>query len=157
MKNFLICFVVVLSLVAGAAQAGELREIELQDGSIITGQVVSLKNGIYTIKSDTLGTLNVEESRVKIIRPKSPPQLPGIAQHNTGSEVTSLQHKMISDQEIMCLVQSLQNDPEFMKLLEDPEVLKAVNAGDMAALAANPKIMKLLENPTIQEIQKKVK
>ncbi len=157
MKNFLICLVVALCLVAGTAHAGELREIELKDGSIIAGQLVSLKTGIYTIESDTLGTLKIEESKVKIIRPISPPQIPDVAQHNTGNEVTCLQRKMMNNHEIMDLIQSLQNDPEFMTLLEDPEILKAVNAGNVAALAANPKIMKLLENPTVQEIKKKVK
>jgi len=157
MRRFLICFVVALSLVAGTARAGELREIELKDGSIITGEVVSMNNGIYTIKSDTLGTLKLEEFKVRVIRPRSPSQGPGAAQINTGSEVTSLQHKMMSDQEIMGLIQSLQNDPEFMKLLEDPEVMKAVSAGDVAALTANPRFMKLLGNPAVQEIQKKVK
>ncbi len=157
MRGFLICFVVALSLVAGTARAGELWEIELKDGSSITGEVVSLSNGIYTIKSDTLGTLKVEESKVQVIRRKSLPQVPSAAKNNTGSEVTSLQHKMMSDQEIMGLIQSLQNDPEFKKLLEDPEVMKAVSAGDVAALTANPKFMQLLGNPTVREIQKKVK
>jgi hypothetical protein len=157
MKQFLFCFVVALSLIAGSARAGELREIELKDGSIITGEVVSLNNGIYTIKSDTLGTLKVEESKVRVIRPRSLSQGPGAAQNNTNSNVQTLQHRMMSDQEIMGMIQSLQNDPEFKKLLEDPEIMKAVNAGDVAALTANPKFMKLLDNPTVQEIQKKVK
>jgi hypothetical protein len=157
MRQVLICFVVVLSLVAGNARAGELRDIELKDGSIITGEVVSLNNGIYTIKSGTLGTLKVEESKVNIIRPKSPPRGPGAAQNNTSSDVQTLQHRMMSDQEIMGLILSLQNDPDFKKLLEDPEIMKAVSACDVATLTANPKFMKLLGNPAVQEIQKKVK
>ena len=157
MRQFLFCFVVALSLIAGSARAGEVREIELKDGSIITGEVVSLNNGIYTIKSGTLGSLKVEESKVNVIRPKSPPRGPGAAQNNTGSEATSLQHKLMSDQEIMGMILSLQNDPDFKKLLEDPEVMKAVSEGNIAALTANPKFMKLLGNPTVQEIQKKVK
>ena len=157
MRRFLICFVVALSLVAVNARAGELRDIELKDGSIITGQVVSLNNGIFTIKSDTLGTLKVEESKVKAIRPRSPSQGPGAVQNNTRSDVQSLQHRMMCDQEIMGLIHSLQNDPEFKKLLEDPEIMNAVSAGDIAALTANPKFMKLLNNPAVQEIQKKVK
>ena len=157
MRHFLFFFMVALSLIAGSALAGEVREIELKDGSIITGEVVSLNNGIYTIKSGTLGTLKVEESKVNVIRPISPPRGPGAAQNNTSSEATSLQHKLMSDQEIMGMIQSLQNDPDFKKLLEDPEVMKAVSEGDVAALTANPKFMKLLGNPTVQEIQKKVK
>jgi hypothetical protein len=156
MRQFMICFALVIVLVARSALAGGPREIELRDGSIITGDVVSLSNGIYTIKSESLGTVKIEESKVNVIRPKSSPQGAGASQ-SAGGEVRSLQIKMMSDQEIMGLIQSLQNDPEFKKILEDPDILKAINAGDIPALMANPKFMKLLNNSTVQEIQKKAK
>ena len=57
----------------------------------------------------------------------------------------------------MSLIQSLQSDPAFQKMLEDPEIMKAVNAGDVAALMARPDFMNLLNNATVREIQKKVK
>jgi hypothetical protein len=150
MRQFIVCFALVIVLVARSAFAGGLREIELRDGSIITGDVVSLSNGIYTIKSESLGTIKIEESKVNVIRQKASSQ-------GAGGEAKSLQNRMMSDQEIMSMIQSLQNDPEFRKILEDPDVLKAVNAGDIAALMANPKFTKLLNNSTVQEIQKKVK
>ncbi len=149
MKQFLFCFVIVLGLAAGQVSAGEMREIELRDGSSITGEVVSLSKGIYTIKSESLGTVKIEESKVNVIRKKSSAQGAG--------EARSLQDKMMNDQEIMSLIQSLQNDPEFKKVLEDPDILKAVNAGDIPALMANPKFTNLLNNSTVQKIQKKVK
>ena len=157
MKQLMFCFVVVLGLTAGHVSAGEMREIELKDGSIITGEVLSLSNGIYTIKSDSLGVLRLEESTVRAIRSKSPSGSAASSPSSTGAEIGSLQKKMLSDQEIMGLIQSLQNDPEFKKIVEDPEVMKAVNAGDITALMANPRFMKLLNNSTVQEIQKKVK
>ena len=157
MRQFLICFAVVLILAARSSFAGVPREVELRDGSIITGDVVSLSNGIYTIKSDSLGTIKIEESKVNVIRPKSSSRSNDTARKNTGSEMESLQGRMMSDQEIMGLIQSLQNDPEFKKIMEDPDVLKAVNAGDIPALMANPKFTNLLNNSTVQEIQKKVK
>jgi len=141
----------ILNLLAGSATAGELREIQLSDGSVVSGEVLSLSGGIYTIKSDTLGTLRLEESKVRVIRPKSSPQ------DNAGGDTKSLQEKMMSDQEIMGLIPSLQNDPEFKKIMEDSELMKAVAAGDIAVLMADPRFMKLLSNPTVQEIQKKVK
>jgi hypothetical protein len=156
MKHLLFFFAVVLLLADVSAFTGELREIELKDGSVITGDVVSLNNGIYTIRSESLGTIKIEESKVKVIRPKASSQ--GVrAPQSAGGEVRSLENRMMSDQEVLGLIQSLQNDPEFKKILEDPDILKAVNAGDIPALMANPKFTKLLNNSTVQEIQKKVK
>ncbi len=134
------------------AAAGEIRVIELTDGSMITGEVSSLNNGVYIIKSDSLGTIKLEESKIRAIRSKS-------SGTNAASvrETGALQGKMLSDKEIMGLIQSLQNDPDFKKALEDPEIMKAVNAGDVPALTANPKFMKLLDNATVKEIQNKTK
>lgn len=72
------------------------------------------------------------------------------------SEVESLQEMMKNNPEIMEMIQSLQNDPEFQKALQDPSILNAVNSGDIAALMSNPQFMKLLENSTVQKIEKKV-
>ncbi len=150
--RFILCFFLVLALSLPIAHAGEVREIELIDGSIINGEVLSLSSGVYTIKSNTLGTIKLEEAKIRAIRAKSPNAGAG----PTG-EVKALQGKMMSDPEIMSLIQSLQNDPEFKKALVDPEIMKAVKAGDVASLTANPKFLKLLDNATVQEIQKKAK
>jgi hypothetical protein len=152
MRLLIVSLLFVLALSLHIAHAGEIREIELTDGSTITGEVVSLSGGTYTIKSDTLGTIKLEESKIRAIRAKSS----GTNAVSTG-EIKTLQQKMMSDAEIMTLIQSLQNDPDFKKALEDPEIMKAINAGDIAALTANPQFMKLLNNETVREIQKKTK
>jgi len=152
MRILILWWSLLLAVSLPSAFAGEVREIELTDGSTITGEVLSLSNGVYTVKSDSLGTIKIEETKIRAIRARTAPGNAG-----TAGEITSLQQKMMSDQEVMGLIQALQNDPEFRKILEDPEILKAVNAGDVSALMANPRFMKLLNNSTVQEIQKKVK
>ncbi|HSA77694.1 MAG TPA: hypothetical protein VLG72_02410 [Nitrospirota bacterium] len=67
-----------------------------------------------------------------------------------GGELRSLQEKMMSDKEILSLIQSLQYDPKFERILQDPEVMEAVNSGDIAALMANARFMKLLNNSTLR-------
>jgi hypothetical protein len=142
-----------------AAGAGELKMIELKDGSVITGEVLSLSGGIYTVKSDSLGLIKLEESKIRAIRSKTPEKGgasggPAAAQ---GNDTHALQQKMMSDQEIMGMIRSLRDDPEFKKVMEDPGVMKAVKDGDISALLANPQFMKLLNNPTVKEIEQKVK
>ena len=132
--------------------AGELQVIELNDGSTIAGEVLSLANGVYTVKSDSLGTIKLEASKIRTIRTKSSGTMSASPQ-----EMKALKEKMLSDNEIMVLIQSLQNNPDFKKALEDPEILKAVSEGDVSALTANSQFMKLLNNATVKKIEEKVR
>ena len=62
--------ILVILALSSATQviAAETQEIELTDGSVITGEVVSLSGGIYTIRSAALGTLRLEASKISVIR-----------------------------------------------------------------------------------------
>lgn len=161
---FAICSLFAAGLAAGTAYSGEAKEIELNDGTVITGEIVSLNNGVYTIKSESLGTVKLTDSKVRTIRMKSSTRASGeqnaSQQDRSPSDVTSqtrsLQDKMMNDKEVMDKIHSLQNDPEFQKILEDPEIVRAVNSGDIAALMTNPNFMKLLNNRTVQDITNKV-
>src|SRR5271169_2617239 len=152
MRLILLSFPLLFFFFVQNTAAGEVRVIELTDGSIITGEVSSLNNGVYIIKSESLGTIKLEESKIRAIRSKSSDTNASPSQKTSG-----LQEKMLSDKEIMGLILSLQNDPDFKKALEDPVIMKAVNNGDISALTANPEFMKLLNNATVKEIQQKTR
>jgi hypothetical protein len=152
MRLIRVSLCLVLLLFAQNAAAGGIQVIELTDSSAISGEVVSLANGIYTIKSDSLGTVKLEASKIRAIRAKS-----SGTNAVSSQEVKALTEKMLSDKEIMVLIQSLQNDPDFKKALEDPAILKAVSDGDISALTSNPQFMKLLNNATVKEIGEKAR
>ena len=157
-------FFFVMGLAVCTAYAGEMKEVELNDGTVITGEIVSLNNGVYTIKSESLGTTKLSESKVRSIRMKGSSRVSGdrnVSPQNPNSadadaQARSLQQKMVNDKEVMDKIHSLENDPEFQKILEDPAVMRAVNSGDVAALMANPQFLKLMNNRTVQEITSKV-
>jgi hypothetical protein len=152
-RTFLLSLLMTGVLAAGSA-AAEIKEIELIDGSIITGEVLSLSSGVYTIRTGSLGTLKIDDAKVRAIRPQvSSSSSPQAGQ---AGEVKALQDKMLSDREIMGKIELLKDDPQFMKALEDPEILNAVKSGDIASLMANPRFLQLLQNPTVQDIQQKV-
>jgi hypothetical protein len=144
----------ITGILAMTASAAEIKEIELGDGSVITGEVVSLINGVYTIRTGSLGTLTIEDSKVRSIR--MPGSTSSSRPSGPSSEAGYLRDKMMSDQEVMGMIQSLKDDPQFTKILEDPEIMHAVQSGDTAALMANPKFLQLLNNPTVRDIQQKV-
>lgn len=158
MRRWACCITVALAFMVTHVWANELREIELADGSVLNGEILSLANGVFTIRSPNLGVITIEDAKVRTIRAK---QATGSASGDHGSsglaeQARSVQGKIMGDKEIMGLILSLQGDPDFQKILADPEVMRAVSAGDITALTANPKFMQLLNNPTVQRIQQKV-
>lgn len=142
------------TLSAVGLAAGEIRDIELKDGSIIAGEVQSLANGVYTIRTESLGTIRIDDSRIQAIRPRNQAAPPHTSDIN--SQVHSLQDRMQADEKIMKKIRSLKDDPAFQKVLEDPELLDAVSRGDVETLMADPKFLQLMQNPTVQDIQKKM-
>ena len=71
-------------------------------------------------------------------------------------DMQALQNTMMNDKEIMNLILTLQNNPDMKKILEDPDILNAVNSGDISALTANPRFMELMNNQIIKQIRQKV-
>ena len=144
-----------MTIVPVTVHAGELKEIVLIDGSIIVGELVSLTNGIYTIKTATLGDLMVEDARVEAIRNKSG-RMEGPEKALVQQEIMAIQQEMIADESIVQLILALQNDPDFQDILQDEAIMTAISSGDFNALMTNPKIVKLMNNSSVQEIKKKM-
>ena len=156
-KSSIICFFMLLVFFYGSLFAGGSTEVKLTDGSIISGEIVSFSDGVYTVRSDILGTIKINESKIALIRQKSPATTAGEAVNpsktSTKEKVQSLQESILSDQNIMALILSLQNDPDIQELLKDPAILNAINSGDFTTLMSNQKFIHIMQNPTIQEIQ----
>jgi len=157
-KNFFIFFILIF--LSAGVYAGEISEIGLNDGSTVYGEILSFNDGIYTVKSSSLGTIKVDESDIREIRVQSgntkDREYASPANSSISSEVQSLQTLMENNQDIMAIIFSLQNDPDFQDIMSDPGILNAVNSGDIAALISNPKFMSLMNNHKVQEIQKKL-
>ena len=149
MRRFILGSFFLSVIFLGQAFAGETKTFELLDGSIITGEIISYNDGTFILKSVILGTVRIEETKIRAIRSR---KNGGISE----DEVLALQEKMMGNEEIFAMILSLQNDPELREILQDPEIMDAVNSGDINALLSNPKFLKLLENPAIQNIGKMI-
>jgi len=149
MRRLAVSLLLLLFVFTGELYAGEVRMIELNDGSLLYGKIVSLKDGVYTIDTMSLGSVKIEESKIRVIRFKSDDQA-------AKEQIQSKQKLMLSDQEIINVIASLKDDPDVQKILKDPALMKAINSGDLETLISNPKFLKLLSNPKILNIKKKV-
>jgi hypothetical protein len=70
--------------------------------------------------------------------------------------VEELKNRMLKDEGIMALIAAMQNDPEMQAVLGDPSIVGAVQSMDVDTLTNNPAFMKLLNNPGVREIVKKM-
>lgn len=148
-----IIVLLLFSLFAGPVYSATPR-FELNDGTVITGTIIEFSNGVYVVKTASLGTVRVNQQDIRNIVYGDPGQPPagdsvaGISQ----AQIEAMQKSMAQDAGLMSLIQALQNDPDMQAILADPEITRAVAAGDFAALINNKKILQLMENPKIKEI-----
>lgn len=155
MTRFIGYFAVVVILLSTSAFAMDAAVIELNDGSVVHGRIVSFKNGRYTIETGSLGRMTISQEKVRSITSEGGPRSTS-AKSTAGPEVGDVMKEMQGNEEIMALVRALQDDPEMQALIEDPAVMNAIASGDLSTLMSNPQIMKLMENPKVKEIQKKM-
>jgi len=146
MRSIYFCILLLVGFIAGDASGAEIKHVTLNDGSIIHGEILSLSDGLYTLKSISLGTIKIEESKVQSITPLK----------NIKKEIQTFEQKIMNNAELLNIILPLQDDPDFQKALEDPSIIEAVETGDMNALLSNPKFIKLLNNVTILDIKDKI-
>jgi hypothetical protein len=87
--------------------------------------------------------------------PIEPPQ----NSSNNGSiapAVDNLKKQMMKDEGIMALIREMQTDQELQVLLNNPEIMSAIQAGDINTLINNPDFLKILNNPRVKEIERKL-
>lgn len=142
----MICLLVSFLCVTATAFCGEANDVILDDGSSIRAEVVSLQDGVYTMRSESIGTFTLNASRVRRIeRAASNPQ-----QENFQARVNSTQRAIAQDPEAARMASAMAADPAFQELLNDPEAVAAIKANDTAALMRNPRFRALMADPKIQ-------
>lgn len=163
---FALPFILSGWLFPGAAFSASSNRIELTDGTVIVGKIISLSNGVYKVKTGSLGIISISESSVESIR-KEGGARPRTERNNASSRQSArsqrqssdfqsqrrnIQNRLMNDPGAMERIQSLQNDSSMQKILNDPKLMKAINQGDLETLSRNPDIRALMNNPTVRGI-----
>ena len=146
-----------LWIVPSASHAGVVSQIQLLDGSLIQAEIISFSNGVYKLRSESLGTLSIAEDRVQSIRPN---QLQILGTPNKlqatdppiGQKVQGLQQKLISDPKTMEMLIDLQSDPSMSSVLKDKELMQAIQQGNIRKVIKNPKIKKLMKSKALGKV-----
>lgn len=141
-----------LSLIAAvAAEAGQLQDIELSDGSVVRAEVVSMDNGIYVLRSESLGRIEMPAAKISSISSGKAAQQSNAVSPTT-VQIDGIRKSIINDPEAMNKIQSLQGDPVVQNILNDADTMRAISAGDLGTLMNDPKIKALMQHSTVQEL-----
>ena len=146
-----------LWIVPSSSHAGVVSQIKLLDGSVIQAEIISFSNGVYKLRSESLGTISVAEDRVQSIRPNksqisgTPAQLE-TADPPVGQKVQGLQQKLTSDPKTMEMLLDLGNDPSMIGVLNDKDLMRAIQQGNLSTVIKNPKIQKLMKSKAVGEV-----
>ncbi|MBT4837973.1 MAG: hypothetical protein HON94_11570 [Methylococcales bacterium] len=148
--RFIISFLLFISSFQWVL-AGPTLTLQLKDGSVVKGEMISMSNGVYKIKSNALGTVKITDSQVKSMSsgsssPNSPSNSDAMANYQ------KIQKDIMSNPNMMKSITSMQQDPQVMKLIQDPTFANALKSGDINKIMNSPNFKKLLQNPNLRNI-----
>lgn len=158
---FALCVILFLSLwmIPAISHAGTMNQIKLSDGSLIQAEIISFSNGVYKLRSDALGVFSLAEDRIQSISPnktiltENPPQL-NAADSLIGQQMQRLQQELMSDPATMKMLSDLQNDPAIRNILQDKELMQAIEQGNFNRVGQDPKIQSLMNSKAVENIIK---
>lgn len=153
--------------------------IILTDGSKVYGTILTLDNGTYKIESDSLGTIQIPESKIASFNFESSnfesnsgtnnyksasstkiPSQPAVAAATPNTVdpaiISNISNQILSNERLLGLLLSLGNNPEIQSIINNPNLKRAIDTGDINTLLKSPEIQKLMNNETVQEIQRNV-
>jgi len=162
-SQIVLLLMVALLIPHGGRADDAARVIELSDGSRISGVIVDYRDGIYTIQSETLGRLQLQDAQIRSIQsatqtPRQPnsldlaPSTPAVAGPSVSRQLEQLQTRIMAEPEVLSLVMSLQQNPDLLAILNDPLIMQAIMSGHIGTLQEHPKFRQLERNPTLQKI-----
>ena len=161
MRRIFCCWLTVLAgmvFVFCVSAEPAVQTVRLKDGSVVTGRVLSLAKGLYTVETSSMGIISVKQEDVVAIVAgsgavpssleevwQSAPATAGIS----SEAMQGYQQKIMSNPQVMQDLQALVNDPEIVAIVSDPELQAAIMKKDLSALQKSDKFRKFATHPTI--------
>ena len=133
-----------------------MSRLELTDGSIIVGEVLGMRDGVYSLRSPTLGTISIEASHIRSLSNADTAATPDAALANpgasVGADIDALQRQIVGNADLMQMIVGLRNDPALQRAMADPELMTLISSGNIDALRQHPSFLELMSHPGIRGI-----
>lgn len=159
------------------AGVGDSQLITLKDNSVIHARVTEMSGGFYLAKSPVLGDIKIPAGNVVSIQSEATEAQsagsPAAAVLTTGltsaqpthgpdgveslkAAVVSKVQSWASTREGMGAVMNFSQNPDVKAVMNDPQVMQAIQNGDYNALMKSPAIKSLLESPQTKNLMQNI-
>ena len=168
MKLLKIMLVMVALMAVNGLSAQQTQRIVLNDNSIIVGEIVEMRDGVYRIKTTAMGEVQVRadqinsmtannSSQVQILDQEPPashnPRQPDSANYSHQQEhVNSRVRSMAMNEDYLENLMDLSGSSEMLSVMSDPEVMDAISRNDYEFLMNNEKMKNLMDSQGIRSL-----
>ncbi|HAE40832.1 MAG TPA: hypothetical protein DCG57_19690 [Candidatus Riflebacteria bacterium] len=179
-KIALMLLLVLMSTLCLAA--GMRQRIVLLDNSVIIGEVTEMKDGVYTVVSETVGEIKIAADKVleiskldtdqssapakniDILDRDNKPAKRAVQQQSTSRTMASDDLKaqqeranakvqsMAMQEDFLDNMMNLSGSGNMVDVMSDPEVMEAISRNDYEFLMNNEKMKNLMESSEIKEL-----
>ncbi len=140
-----ICWIFLIFFALCPLVFSEEMVIKLKDGVVVRGEVVSMQDGIYKIKSRMLGEIAVRSCDVLSITMSEDV-------FDSAQDKKTIERQIVSNPELMRSVQSLAQDESVLEMLADPKLKAAIMRQDVEYLKQDKKFKKFMDHSAVKSI-----
>lgn len=177
MRKIYIYIITFMAVIMPLGVFAQSSRITLTDNTTIYGTVVGMSNGVYVIKTEAMGELNIDaenvvsisslknsansadnSSQIKIIEESKknnysnkntqPSDYNSSLQEQANMRVQS----MTMDSNFLDSLMSLSENSMMNDIMNDPEIMDAISRGDYEFLMQNDKMNGLMESDDIKSL-----
>jgi len=159
-------FIIIFILSTSLSFAQTEKIITLKDGSILKGVLLELDAGVYTVKTENLGQVEINESDVLSINvPESIIDEFPKTNTNQNADITAtmdqsqvmiqtqqMQKKLLSDPNLMKDVQNMLSDKKLIELMSDPQLMIDLKSMNKEKIKNNENVQQLINHPQMQNL-----
>ena len=145
-------FLAVFLGVSAAGAEGDQKLVRLRDGTVLRGTVVPSASGVFLIKTQSLGEVQVAPDDILSVE-----TLTDAYQEDKGRKIQELKSDILGNQEAMASVRQLAENDEIAAIMSDEELQAAIFSLDFEALDQSPKFQAFANHPDVQALVRQIR
>ncbi len=154
LRGFCCLFLVAALLGAAATSAQEEEKIvRLRDGTVLRGTLVPSAEGVFRVKTRTLGEVRVDPADILSVESLDATAAGAVR----AGRMEELKSTMLGNPEVMASIEDLARDEEIAAIMQDEDLQAAIMSMDFDYLRQDEKFQAFTGHPGVRAIVDNVK